>query len=283
MITALALLLSCSALQNGDRVVLVRAATGERTELTDPGVLRRLAPMMKDERAPAGAADWTVSLYRGDELVQEIKIRTSGSRQPIVAFLRDVDRLHQLSKELADDSFEVREKASRDLIALGRLALEPMKKLSETATDVEVRSRAGRIAKEIHADSRPRVQVRFLFARKGQPAAAPASMEEWIRTAAADQGYPAIETTGATPWSDLGLERATLFPAVETGKPGGVYVYGKIAEWTIDGAVTIETACTVKSWTSGRVSLDPKTPRKLIRLSDQANGDLFLAVKLEER
>jgi hypothetical protein len=277
---ALAFLLS---LQNADRAVLVRTAPAERIEFTDRSVLRRLEPLMKDDRAPLGTADWTVSLYQGDTLIHKLKVLTSGSRQPIVSFLHDVDRVRGLSKQLADDSYEIREKASRGLIALGRLALDPIRTLSGTATDVEVRSRATRIVKEIHAAARPRVQVRFLFARKDRPAAAPESMDEWIRTAAADQGYPAIETTGATEWADLGLEKATLFPAVETGKPGGLYVHGKIAEWTIDGAVVIETTCSIHDWKSGRFSLDPKNPKKLMRLSNQANGDLFLAVKIEDR
>lgn len=280
MSVALLVLLS---LQNADRAVVVRTAPAERIVFTDRSVLRRLEPLMKDDGAPAGAADWTVALYQGDTLIHELKVLTSGSRQPIVSFLQDVDRVRDLSKQLADDSYEIREKASRDLISLGRLALDPMRTLSGSATDVEVRSRAARIVKEIHAAARPRVQVRFLFARKDRPAAAPKSMDEWIRIAAADQGYPAIETAGATEWSDLGLEKATLFPAVESGKPGGLYVHGKIAEWTIDGDVVIETACTIRSWNSGRLSLDPKTPKKLIRLSDQANGDLFLAVRIEER
>ena len=282
MILALAIGLSCVAFQSGDRAVLVRTASGDRVEITDPAVLRRLEPLLKDDRQPVDRADWTVSLYRGGTLVRELKVLSADSRQPIVAFLRDQDRIRQLSKELADDSQEVREKATRDLVALGRVALEPTRKLSESAVDVEVRSRAIRILKDIHVAARPRVQVRSFFAKKDRPAAAPACIEEWIRTAAAEQGFPAIESTGWTEWSDLSLERSTLFPAVPSGKPGGVYVYGKTVEWTLDGAVTIEIANTVKSWKSGRFPLDAKTPRTVIRLSDQVSGDLFLAMRIVE-
>ncbi|HEX7898392.1 MAG TPA: hypothetical protein VF950_11575 [Planctomycetota bacterium] len=282
MSLVLAISLSCLVLQSADRAVLVRTASGDRVEITDPPVLRRLEPLMNEDRQPLSGADWTVSLYRGKTLLRELKVRMAGSRQPIATFLLDQDRIRQLSKELADDSQEVREKATHDLVALGRVTLEPIRKLSESAVDVEVRSRAFRILKDIHAAGRPRVQVRFFFARKDRPADAPACIEEWIRAAAAEQRFPAIESAGWTEWSDLGLERSTVFPTVQTGKPGGVYVYGKTVEWTLDGAVTIEIDNSVKSWKSGRFSMDVKTPRTLIRLSDQTGADLFLAMRIVE-
>ena len=276
MSIALAVLLS---LQSGDRAVLVRAS-GDRVEITDRAVLQRLEPLMNDERQPVAGHDWTVTLYRGDTVVRELRVMSEGSRQPIVGFLRDQDRIRRLSKELADDSQEVRDKASRDLVALGLVAVEPLRKLSESAGDVEVRSRAARIVKDIHAAARPRIQVRCFFAQKDRPASAPDCFEQWIRTAAAEQGYPAIEGSGWTEWTDLGLEHATVFPTERPTKPGGIYVGGNIVEWTMDGAATIDLTSTVKSWKSGRFPVDPKKPRTVIRLSDQLGGDLFVAIRI---
>ena len=57
--------------------------------------------------------------------------------------------LNRLVRDLGSDSLETRDRAARELVALGKPALEAMKKLAENAPEKEVRSRAAQIAKEI--------------------------------------------------------------------------------------------------------------------------------------
>src|SRR5262245_29053511 len=203
MTIALALLLSCSALQSGDRAVLAPTASGERTEITDPWVARLLEAFMADDRAPVDKADWTVSLYRGGTAVREMRVMAAGSKQPIAHFLRSQERLRQLSKELGDDSYEVREKATQELMTFRRVAVEPMRKLSESATDVEVRSRAARIVNDLRVAARPRLQARFVFGQRTRMASCPESIDPWIRAMVGSLGFPAIAATGWTEWIDV--------------------------------------------------------------------------------
>jgi hypothetical protein len=288
-----------SALESADRAVIARARGGVLCEIKDPAVLKILrAAMARDEGAPAaGEADWTLTFFKGGTAVGELQVlpggewsirnaagrfARKGSSARLAELLRDQERIDPLSRDLGSDAYETRVRATRELIAIGRPALEAMKKLSESCLETEVRSRAVQIVKEIREALRPRLAALFVGGRKDKGAAAKLQIDEWIHDSAADQGYPTLSDVGLGAWSEVLLTRTTLFPANPGGKPGGIYVYGQVVEWNLDGTVEIEITSTMKSWKSGRFVLDVREPRKLIRLSDQGTNELFLALKIQE-
>lgn len=192
------------------------------------------------------------------------------------------DRIERLARDLGNDEYEVRVRATRELTALGRPAMEPMKKLADSAPDVEVRSRASQILADIREKLRPRLLSMIVGGRKEKGAGERLPADDWIHASAAEQGYPWLTSAGSTRWAEVPQTRETLFPVATNGKPGGIYVYGQVVEWTTEGRVVIETTSSMKSWKSGRFELDPQAPRKLIRLSDQGGEDLFLALKIQD-
>ncbi len=66
----------------------------------------------------------------------------------------DLEKVRALVKKLADDSFEVREKATRDLIGLGSVALPELRRAAKS-DDAEVSTRARRCLEKIAAVSGP--------------------------------------------------------------------------------------------------------------------------------
>jgi hypothetical protein len=189
-------------------------------------------------------------------------------------------RIERLSRELESDRADVRDKAFRDLVAVGKPALEPMKKLAESGKDAELRARAAKIVKEIELALRPRVLAGILYARKEKDPAKVWKGEEWIRKAAAQEGYETLFTACSNGNGPLSKARRTLYPDVPEKKPGGVYVWARIVEQTEDKAV-VEVSCSVKSWRSGTFTVDLAGPRLLVRLADQAPlDDLLLALEL---
>jgi hypothetical protein len=191
------------------------------------------------------------------------------------------DRIARLASELSSESVETRERAAHELVGIGRPALEPMKRLAESAKDPEVRGRAAEIAKKVEFALRPKIIARFFFGKKEKAVEGDWKGEEWIRKAAAFDGYTKLIQVGSLESSDVSDKRRTLYPDTPSNKPGGIYVWGQIVEQTSDKAV-IEISCSVKSWRSGKYVLDQEKPRLLIRLSDQSPlEDLFLALELK--
>jgi hypothetical protein len=192
------------------------------------------------------------------------------------------DRIQRLSRDLGSDVYDVRVKATRELTAIGKPAMEAMRKLAETSTDTEVKSRATQILADIREKLRPRLLAMVVGGNKEKGKGERLDVDDWVHASAAEQGYPWLTDAGSTRWLEVPQKRITLFPATTIGKPGGIYVYGQVVEWTIEGKVVVDVSASMKNWKSGRVELDHKEPRKLIKLSEQGAHDLFLALRIHE-
>lgn len=192
------------------------------------------------------------------------------------------DRLPQLCRDLGSDDFEVRARATRELTAMGRPAMEAMTKLAESSADAEVRSRASQILSDIRERLRPRLLALVVGGSREMGKGDRLEVDDWIHASAREQGYPWLFDAGGARWLEVPQKRVTLFPATTVAKPGGVTVMGQVAEWTIEGRVSIDVSASIKSWKSGRFELNLKEPRKLIKLSDQGAYDIFLALKIQE-
>jgi hypothetical protein len=163
-------------------------------------------------------SDWRVPdpTAADEQIVKAIKIKTDGPS--LVEYLRkkvpvsgDAAKIKQLVEQLNDDSFEVREKATADLIAIGAPALPQLRQAAES-TETEVKRRALACLKAIGAqpDEKPAAAVvRLVGWRK--PAGAAEVLLDWASRLADDP---------------LGREvRAALAAvAVVNGKPDEVLV-----------------------------------------------------------
>jgi hypothetical protein len=267
-----------------DRAVVVGSGGGARIEVRDPFVIRILLKLLAEiPKAPAAdGAAWTVTFYAREAALGDARVPASGEGK-LPALLRDLERIDPLCRELASEEEAVRVRATRALTAMGRPALEAVRRLSETAADAEVKFRATQIVRDIRETLRPRVAAIFFFGRKekGSPAAPP-QLDEWIRKAAAEQGFPLLSAVQGE-WTEVPLTKGTLFPPGPPSKPGGIYVWGQVVEWTTEGSAVVDLRSSVSSWTQGKVALDAQEPRKLLRLSNQQPmDDLFLALKILE-
>src|SRR5262249_1928150 len=94
----------------------------------------------------SGGTDYTTvsdyELAHAEKILQEAKIATDGAS--LLQFFRDrsrgegrPNRLATLVRQLGDDSFDVREKASRELMAVGKEAL-PFLRDAVRSPDLEV-------------------------------------------------------------------------------------------------------------------------------------------------
>lgn len=269
--------------RKADRAVVVRAkGGGSRIEIKDPAVIRDLETALSGVSKPPAPEDgaWTLTFYFGDAVLREVRIGSTAAK--LGALLRDLERIEPLCRDLGSDDEGTRVRATRALTAIGRPALEALKRLADAAKDAEVKFRATQIVREIQAALRPRVAALFFYGRKEKGTAAPFQVEDWVRKAAAEQGFDTLTGFGYE-WTEIPLTSETLFPAAPSRRPGGVYVRGQIVEWTIEGSAVIDLACTVKSWKQGKFSLDAREPRKLVRLSEQQPADdLFVALKILE-
>lgn len=70
----------------------------------------------------------------------------------------ETERIARLVTQLGDDSFEMREAASRELDAIGELALAALRKAAASSDDLEIRQRAERVIESIIA---ARVATRY--------------------------------------------------------------------------------------------------------------------------
>jgi hypothetical protein len=187
-------------------------------------------------------------------------------------------RIEQLASDLGHERPDVRDRATRELVEIGKPALEAMNKLAESGEDAEIRARAAGVARAIEAALRPKVVATVLMAKKKQDPADAWKGEEWIRRPAADLGYEGLSLLAAA--SEVSEERRILYPETAPQKPGGLYIRGQIVERTSDKA-TIEVSCSIPSMKSGRFTLDARETRRLIRLTESAaGGDLLLALEL---
>ena len=64
------------------------------------------------------------------------------------------ERLSKLASALGSSDAAIRERAARELVELGRPALQTLKKIQGSATDPEIRLRAGAAVREIQSDLR---------------------------------------------------------------------------------------------------------------------------------
>jgi HEAT repeat protein len=115
------------------------------------------AAVADDERTLAGAHVGT----DGASLLQYFRKRT----------IQDVDgeRIKQLIEQLGDDSFDVRQKASSELAALGTAAVNELRRAARYSDDIEVVRRAERCLQLIETGSGtsvPAAAARLLAVRK---------------------------------------------------------------------------------------------------------------------
>jgi hypothetical protein len=191
------------------------------------------------------------------------------------------DRIARLALELSSESVETRERAERELLAIGKPVLAQMKKLAQLGKDPEMRARAAEIARKLEFALRPKVVARFVFGKKGTGVGDDGMGVDWIYKDAAFQGYLPVTAIGPLEWLEVSDNRKTLYPDTPSTKPGGIYVWSQIVEQTQDKAI-IEITCSVKSWKSGKFTLDQKDSHVLIRLSNQSPvEDLFLALEFK--
>jgi len=168
-------------------------------------------------------------------------------------------------------------------LALLQSSAQDIERLSrELESDrADVRARAAQIVKEIELALRPNVAAKIIFGKKGKDPAGIWKGDEWVQKAAALEGYETLIAVCGTPSPYLSGERQTLYPAVPDKKPGGVTISARIVELTADKAV-VDVSCSIKSWKSGKYTVDLATPRRLIRLTEQAPvEDLFLTLELQ--
>src|SRR5215831_6967881 len=64
------------------------------------------------------------------------------------------ERLSNLARDLGSAEAAVRDRAAKDLVALGRPALKTLREIQKSATDPEIRLRAGAVIKDITRDLR---------------------------------------------------------------------------------------------------------------------------------
>ena len=138
-------------------------------------------------------SDWRVPdpTAADEQIAKAAKIKTDGPS--MVEYLRkrlpaagDAAKIKQLIEQLNDDSFEVREKATEDLIAIGPPALPQLRQAAENA-ETEVKRRANACLKAIgtQPDDKPAVAVvRLVGWRK--PAGAAEVLLDWAARLADD-------------------------------------------------------------------------------------------------
>jgi hypothetical protein len=273
-----------SELRKADRAVVVPAKGGSRIEIKDPAVLRSLeSPASADPKAPVREDPaWTLTFYSGEVAIREARVPASAGT--LAALLRNLERIDPLCRDLGSDDERVRVQATRELTAIGRPALDIVKRLSETTGDAEIKFRATQIVRDIQATFRPRVHALFFFGRKEKATTAAAlEVEDWVRKAALEQGFPILTGFVGAAWTEIPLTKGSLHPPVQSGKSGGVHVWGQVVESTTEDGAVVELTCSMKSWTQGKFTLDAREPRKLIRLSNQQPmDDVFVALKIEK-
>jgi HEAT repeats len=127
----------------------------------------------------ARAAETTADIAADEEALKAAKVATDGPG--LVDYFRkrlpreaDEKRIAELVRQLGDDSFQAREKAAADLVAIGQAALVQLRQ-AENSADAEVKRRAHECAEKIERAAGPDVTgaaVRVLVARAPEGACA---------------------------------------------------------------------------------------------------------------
>src|SRR5262245_12209272 len=136
--------------RNGSLLLLWNVATRELTQQGPPlelsaRELARLWTDLADKDYDRSDAAWRKLAAAGDHALPFLKERI----RPIAVPPLDLQRVEKLLAELDSDRFATREKATRELMSLGELAIAPLQRLLEKRPSVEAERRAHTVLKEL--------------------------------------------------------------------------------------------------------------------------------------
>ncbi|HKB42604.1 MAG TPA: hypothetical protein VKD72_39615 [Gemmataceae bacterium] len=136
--------------RNGNVLLLWNVATRELTQQGPPRKLsaRELAGLwtdLADKDYDKSDAAWRKLAAAGDHAIPFLKEKI----RPIAVLPLDRKRVEKLLAELDSERFATREKATRELMSLGELAIAPLERLLEKGSSAEAKWRAQSVLKKV--------------------------------------------------------------------------------------------------------------------------------------